>query len=157
MPTIKRILCPVDFSDTAAVGAREAAALARAAHAELVLVHVLSEPWLTTRERGYPAPIVQQYEMLARQRLDSMAEALSTLAPVRPVVLYGDVDQAIADNASRMAADLIVMGTRSRKGLARLLSDSTTERVMRRVRIPVVRVCPQVTRPQTLSVHHGTA
>lgn len=160
MPTINRILCPVDFSDTAAVGAREAAALARAADAELLLVHALSEPWLTTsQERGYAAPIAQQYEMIARQRLERMANALSPITRVRPVLVHGAVDDAIAQTASKYSADLIVMGTRSKKGLARLLTDSTTERVMRRARVPVVRVSPNTTRrpPADFAARHGMA
>jgi len=160
MPTIKRILCPVDFSDTAAVGAREAAMLARAADAELMLVHALSEPWLATnRDRGYAAPIAQQYEMIARHKLESMADALTAIARVRPVLVHGAVDDAIAQTASKFSADLIVMGTRSKKGLARLLTDSTTERVMRRAKVPVVRVSPNTTRrpPMDFAARHGMA
>ena len=160
MPTINRILCPVDFSDTAAVGAREAAALARAADAELLLVHALSEPWLSTsRERGYAAPIAQQYEMIARRRLETMANTLSAIARVRPVLVHGSVDDAIAQTASKYSADLLEMGTRSKKGLARLLTESTTERVMRRARVPVVRVCPNTSRrpPMDLAAGHGMA
>ena len=143
MPVIKRILCPVDFSDTAAIGAREAAALARAADAELLLVHSLSEPWLADADqRGYAAPIAQQYEMIAHHKLERAAKTLAHIARVRCMMLRGPVDEAIAQAAIKQSADLIVMGTRSRKGLARLLTDSTTERVMRKARVPVVRVCP---------------
>lgn len=160
MPVIKRILCPVDFSDTAAIGAREAAALARAAGAELLLVHVLSEAWLTTSEvRGYMAPIAQQYEMIVRHKLDTTAGALSPIARVRPMLLRGAADEAIAHAAIKHSADLIVMGARSRKALSRLLTDSMTERVMRRARVPVVRVSPASTRkpPVNFASPHGTA
>jgi len=160
MPTINRILCPVDFSDTAAVGAREAAALARAAGAELLLVHALSEPWLSTsREKGYGAPIAQQYEMIARQKLEAAARVLAPIAHVRPVLVHGAVDEAVAHAATKYSADLIVMGTRARKGIARLLTDSMTERVMRRARVPVVRVCPNTNRkpPMDFAARHGTA
>lgn len=160
MPKIKRILCPVDFSDTSAVGAREAAALARAAGAELLLVHALSEPWLTTRaEGGYAAPIVQQYEMIARCKLEASAEALKQLTRVRPLVVYGPVDEAVSEAASRHGADVIVMGARTRKGLSKLLADGMTERVMKRARVPVVRVCPQIQRkpPMGFASPHGMA
>jgi universal stress protein A len=148
MPTIKRILCPVDFSDTSAVGAREAAKLARASGAELLLVHALSEPWLTSgRERGYRAPIVQQYEMIARCKLDAALSALHESTRVRSVLVYGPVDEAISAAALKHGADVIVMGGTRRKGLRKLLSESTTERVMRRARVPVVRVSPAPQRP----------
>jgi universal stress protein A len=160
MPTIKRVLCPVDFSDTAAVGAREAAALARAAGAELLLVHALSEPWLaSSRERGYPAPIAQQYEMIARCKLDQATDALHANTRVRSLILYGPVDEAVSRAAAKHGADVIVMGGRRRKGLARLLSDGMTERVMRRARVPVVRVSPAEQRrpPMGFAAPHGMA
>jgi nucleotide-binding universal stress UspA family protein len=150
MPVIKRILCPVDFSDTAAVGAREAAALASAADAELLLVHALSEPWLASRDRpGYPAAVAQQYEMIARRKLELSAAPLAKLSRVRCVLVRGAVHEAIAQAAVKHSADLIVMGTRSRKGLSGILADSMTERVMRHARVPVVRVSPSVQRRTT--------
>jgi len=160
MPKIKRILCPVDFSDTSAVGAREAAALARAAGAELLLVHALSEPWLAThREQGYAAPIVQQYEMIAHCKLLASADALKQLTRVRPLMVYGPVDEAVSEAAARHGADVIVIGARRRKGLSKLLGDGMTERVMKRARVPVVRVCPQVPRKPQMGfvTPHGAA
>jgi universal stress protein A len=160
MPTIKRILCPVDFSDTAAVAAREAAALARAAGAELLLLHALDEPFLGGKQSpGYQAPIAQQYELIVRKKLDAAASALRVLSPVRPLVVHGEVDDAIARAAAQHGADVIVMGARSLKGIARILGDSMTERVMRRARVPVVRVSPSPVRPQPPrhSAPHGLA
>jgi universal stress protein A len=160
MPTIKRILCPVDFSDTAAVAAREAATLARAAGAELLLLHALNQPFLGgAQQPGYQAAVAQQYEMIVRKKLDVAAAALRVLSPVRPVLVHGEVDDAIARAASQYGADVIVMGARSRKGIARILGDSMTERVMRRSRVPVVRVSPSQVRrpPMRHSMPHGLA
>jgi len=160
MPTIKRILCPVDFSDTAAVGAREAAALARAAGAELLLVHALSEPWLaTSRESGYAAPIAQQYEMIARCKLEQAADSLQQLTRVRQLIVYGPVVEAVSAAATKHGADVIVMGARTRRGLSKLLADGMTERVMKHARVPVVRVCPQIQRkpPMGFATPHGMA
>jgi len=160
MPTIKRVLCPVDFSDTAQVAAREAASLARAAGAELLLLHALNEPFMSgARAQGYQPPAAQQFEMIVRCQLEAMAKSLRTLTTVTPLLVYGDVDEAIATSAYQHGADVIVMGARSRKGLAKLLGDSLTERVMRRSRVPVVRVAPaELRRPSVPhAAPHGTA
>lgn len=158
MPTIKRILCPVDFTDTAAAAAREAAALARASGAQLLLVHALSEPWLSTSgEKGYGAPIVQQYEMIARCKLDLAADALKSMTQVRSLIVYGPVVESIAQAAAKHGADVIVMGARRRKGLSKLLADGTTERLMKRARVPVVRVCPIARSKPTMRQAHGVA
>lgn len=160
MPTIKRILCPVDFSDTAAAGAREAAALAHAAGAELLLVHALSEPWLSSRpQHGYATPVAQQYEMIARRKLEAAVDALAQLARVRALLVYGPVVEAVAEAAAKHGADVIVMGARTRTGLSKLLADGTTERVMERSPVPVVRVCTQIQRkpPTGFAAPHGLA
>lgn len=158
MPTIKRILCPVDFSDIAAVGAREAATLARASGAELVLVHALSEPWLArSRASGYPAPIAQQYEMIAQCKLAAARDALDERTQVSVALIHGPVAEAVALAAAKFGADVIVMGGRRRIGVAKLLSDGMTERVMDRSRVPVVRVCPPSRRkpPMRFATPHG--
>src|SRR5262245_9773011 len=114
MPVIKLILCPVDFSDTAALGAREAATLARSSGSELLLVHALPEPWLSDRnERGYRAPIAQQYELIAQRKLSELARALGSIAHVSTKLVHGAVDEAIGKAANDHGADLIVMGTRA--------------------------------------------
>lgn len=158
MPAIQRILCPVDFSDIATKGAREAASLARASGAELLLIHALAEPWLAhAGERGYPAPVVQQYELIARCKLDVLVSAFADAgSPVRGVLTYGRADAAIAEAAQRHGADLIVMGTRSRKRLAGLLSDNLADRVMRKAGVPVLRVSPAVQRRTRFSLIEGT-
>lgn len=157
MPVIKRIMCPIDFTDTATVGAREAATLAHAAGAELLLVHALSEPWLSTGdEPGYASPIVQQYELVVRHKLEQLAKRLADTAQVRCLLVRGRVEEAIAQAAAKHSADVIVMATRTRKGLAKLMPESITERVMRSVRVPVVRVCltPRRARGSLLHGHN---
>jgi nucleotide-binding universal stress UspA family protein len=52
----------------------------------------------------------------------------------------GHAPDLILAAASRQSADLIVMGTRGIGGLQKLLVGSTTERVLRRTRIPVLAV-----------------
>ena len=158
MPTIKHILCPIDFSDTSAVGAREAAALARASGAQLLLVHALSEPWLArSRENSYSAPIAQQYEMIARCKLEAAVASVEDLTRARSLLVYGPVDEAISQAAVKHGADVIVMGGRRRRGLAKLLSDGMTERVMKRARVPVVRVSSAPPRKPPMSFVHRMA
>lgn len=160
MPTIKRILCPVDFSDIAAVGAREAATLARASGAELVLVHALSEPWLANSDAsGYGASIAQQYAMIARCKLEAARDALDERTRASVALVYGPVADAVALAAVKLSADVIVMGGRRRKGVAKLLADGMTGRVMDRARVPVVRVCPPSPRkpPMRFASPHGVA
>ena len=56
----------------------------------------------------------------------------------------GSPIQGILDEATALRSDLIVMGTRGRSGLARVLLGSVTERVLRKAR------CPVITTPRAL-------
>lgn len=57
-------------------------------------------------------------------------------------VLTGEPAEAILAQISECKADVVVMGTRGRGGAKRLVFGSTTERVMRESRVPVLAVPP---------------
>jgi nucleotide-binding universal stress UspA family protein len=59
---------------------------------------------------------------------------------LRTVVAVGAPADEILKAARRPAADLIVIGTRGKGGVAGLLLGSTSEAVLRRARIPVLAV-----------------
>lgn len=96
-----RILCPIDFSDTARAALRHASALASDSDAELVLLHVLE--W-----RQLSRPLVK--ERMAR--LSGAAEAaLAEGARVRTALEVGPRVATILEVAETMKVDLIVLGT----------------------------------------------
>jgi nucleotide-binding universal stress UspA family protein len=66
--------------------------------------------------------------------------------------VFGPAVPAILDHATAFRSDLIVMGTRGRSGLARVLLGSVAERVLREAH------CPVITIPRALSddAHSGT-
>jgi nucleotide-binding universal stress UspA family protein len=81
--------------------------------------------------------ILAAIEKSAREKLASIAKSLVGCA-VETVVSHGRPDVAILDTAESAKADLIVMGTRGRTGLAHVVLGSTAERVLRRSHLPVV-------------------
>jgi nucleotide-binding universal stress UspA family protein len=56
------------------------------------------------------------------------------------VVIGTSVAREILDHADEIAADLIVMTTHGRHGMARFFLGSTTERVLRTASVPVLTV-----------------
>ncbi len=143
MASIKRIMSPVDFSDTSAAAARKAEELARDTKAELVLVHVLSEPAFSLAEgSGYAPPsIVEEYEAAMKLKLKGVAESLSDAGvAVSSKVVRGTPHEAICAAAEKDQIDLIVMGTHGRTGMSHLLLGSVAERVVRTSKIPVMTV-----------------
>ena len=135
----QRILIPTDFSDSA----DRALALARThfPSARRKIVHVLDSralavPDLTT---GGIAPVrpprdlQQTFAHEDEERLVHLAQP-----DEEHEVLHGDPVSGILQAAQAWDADLIVMGTQGRRGLAHFFLGSVAERVVRDSDIPVL-------------------
>jgi nucleotide-binding universal stress UspA family protein len=128
---ITRILVPTDFSDTSDAALDYARALAKRFGASLHLVHVLDDPTLTeglVAEAYVTEAPSNRTAMLedARSHLRDRAAGCTTIEAI-----FGDTPATIVDYACQSRADLIVMGTHGRTGLAHLLLGSIAERVVR--------------------------
>lgn len=141
---IRTILVPVDFSTCSLLVTRQAAGLAAQLGARLVLLHVAElpaglSPDARVRPDGVPQAasdlVVDDSRALLVRFADAGREAgigvdeVVELGPVVPTIL------AVAD---RVGADLIVMGTHGRQGLARLVLGSIAEGVTHRAHVPVM-------------------
>jgi nucleotide-binding universal stress UspA family protein len=142
---IKRILCPLDFSESSDHALRYAAAMAEQFHAELILLHVV-EPILAALPGDPMLPNTQQADIddlvdACRERLDRAVGTVATDGlKVQPLVLNGMPFVEIIRCARDREADLIVLGTHGRSGLAHLLIGSVAERVVRKAPCPVLAV-----------------
>jgi nucleotide-binding universal stress UspA family protein len=138
MLAIRRILHPTDFSDLSRPAFDVACALARDYGAELVVGHVVP----------LPPPAVVEGVMIEPEDdgLDAHTARLAEFAPDDPRVRMvrrlrrGDEAAEILKLAEEFGADMIVMGTHGRGGLARLVMGSVAERVMRKAPCPVLTV-----------------
>src|SRR5579885_298666 len=131
-PRIKRFLVPVDFSAPSRQALDYAILLAKPFEAEIILLHVV--------ETVLPPPdvvIVNSAEFAAALNeeaakcLSKWRKEVATRAPVEELLLTGTPYREIVDAGDTSKADLIIMGTRGRSGLARWLIGSTAERVVR--------------------------
>jgi nucleotide-binding universal stress UspA family protein len=136
MLPIHTILHPTDFSRQSAGALHLACALARDHRAHLVILHVATEPVLTFGEAGFPPPIDDCKDVLMDQ-LQSL-EVKSSEVRLSHRVEEGEPGEEIVRVAALCGADLIVMGTHGRRGLARLLMGSVAERVVREAPCPVL-------------------
>lgn len=146
----KRILVPHDFSLCATRALDVAVGLAVDGHATLVLLHVSPLPPNLPSEARVVAPdgsLVTVDELLTRgagRDLVALAEPLRARGVSVEVSAQtsqvGTPAAAILRSASELAADVIVLGTHGRTGLAHLVLGSVAEEVMRGARVPVVTV-----------------
>jgi universal stress protein A len=136
------ILVPTDFSEPGALAWRHAADLARAAGGTVVLLYV-AEPVLSHYGVVGLIPSVteleEQHDIASRLKLQDLVEkAKAEGLAVRGKVAAGKPWQQIVDAAREERADLIVMGTHGRTGLAHGAIGSTAERVVQQAPCPVL-------------------
>jgi nucleotide-binding universal stress UspA family protein len=145
MIEIKRILCPIDFSDYSRRALDHAVAMARWYDSTITLLHVCS--LVPVPAYAPEAPVLQSMvltpadrdELLASMKRFAEDEAGSDL-PIQCETCEGTVTAAILAQAKAMASDLIVMGTHGRSGFERLVLGSVTEKVLRKAACPVLSV-----------------
>jgi nucleotide-binding universal stress UspA family protein len=139
---IRRILCPVDFSEASRLAVEYAAAVARWYEGEIRGLHVV--PLLTPPHGISDYPSLAAMSPVLRERLTKDVRTFvgnTAGAGVEASVREGDVVDEIVREAASLRADLVVMGTRGRRGFERWILGSTTARLLRKAPCPVMTVC----------------
>jgi nucleotide-binding universal stress UspA family protein len=145
MRRIRRILHPSDFSRASRMAFTKAVEMAAANRAELLLVHVLA-PVVPMVGDGYLSPqIYEEIETSARAQAQKQLDALATAAKkagvrAKTLLLGGVAHEQITRVARSKHADLIVIGTHGRTGLAKLFLGSVAGRVVSTASCPVLTV-----------------
>lgn len=135
---VRRILCPVDFSDAADHALAHAKALALTYGAELNLLHVVEEV-IYPSTYGVEPLSIPTGEVLARveEALGQMVQEDVGYEHVMVEATAGYAPTEILDFADERDVDLIVLATHGRTGMDRLLMGSVAERVVRGASRPV--------------------
>jgi len=148
MITIRRILCPIDFSEPSRHAFDHAVAIARAFGATVTALHAVPPvpPPIAAIESLYPAIALAAVDDLAefRRDVDAFVAPENGGVPVESVAVGGYAAQEIVEMAQQLPADLLVMGTHGRSGFDRLVMGSVTEKVLRWAPCPVLTVPPRV-------------
>lgn len=143
----KRILVPIDGSDTARCGLREAIRLAASSGAHLRVVHALDAlVFATGFETG--ACYVKDLLPLMREAGNGLLADARALVEEAGLTcethLFESQSQRLCDqivsDAKGWGADLIVIGTHGRRGIGRALLGSDAELILRHAPVPVLLV-----------------
>ena len=133
---LKRILVAMDFSASSGAAFRSAVRLARQFDARVVLVHAFDPAKGARSGRGHAGDSIRQR---ADRRLQQAVAAGQAERHVAERILeFGNPVKVILDQAKRVTADLIVMGTNGRRHMHRLVMGSVAESVVRRGGCPVL-------------------
>lgn len=140
---LRKIMVPVDFTPQNRKAVRYAESLAMTFGAEIVLVHIFTNPAIAYEPMMIETVATERAIALeeAEGQLEVMRErvAKEVSVPVSTRLFEGAVAEEVRESAEQIGADLIVVPTHGRKGLAHALHlGSTAERIVRHAPCPVL-------------------
>lgn len=142
--TIRRLLVPLDFSGQSRQALKYAVPLARKFRARICLLHVIELAYPAVEATGAMALIsvdLRGQDRAVARRLDRTAvELVPPALRGGSFVGAGSAARVIIDTIREQSIDLVVLSTKGRSGLARLLLGSTAEQVVRHSPCPVLTV-----------------
>jgi len=142
---MNRILCPIDLSERSIEPLEYAAAIQRWYGGDLIVLHIVptfdavevhAGDWFDPVRMAYPMP----REKVIEHMREAVAVARISDAPLHYEAAAGDPAAAILDTALALSADVIVVGTHTRRGLDRVALGSVAESVLRRAPCDVLTV-----------------
>jgi len=137
---LKHILVPVDFSECSRKALDYAVSFARQFNADVTMLHVVVAVPLPPQMLVFEAETLSaKYHEQAAKQLSEWRNEIAPRATVKATVRAGTAaHQEIIAAAHECNCDLIVIGSHGRSGLARILTGSTAERVVRHAPCPVL-------------------
>lgn len=140
-PSIDTIVYPHDLTELGGAALERAREIAERLDAQLVVTHIvlpLPHPSLYGLARK---AVAEHAWRTARERLDQIVKDVTSAGlRCRSYLDEGDVSSRIAEIAEELDAGLLVVATRGRTGLGRMLLGSTAERIVRRSPCPVLTI-----------------
>jgi len=143
MAELRRILVPTDFTETSEHALDWAITLAERLGASITVMHSYEIPIA-----GFPDASIVATPDLAARISEASQEALDKAVdghrargiPLEALLREGVAWEEINAVADEIDADLVVIGTHGRRGLARALLGSVAEHVVRTGRRPIVTI-----------------
>lgn len=147
---MKKVLITLDFDPSSKKVAEQGYALAKAMNAQVILLHVVADSLyysplimstMTELVSFNSAEFIQTTDekgikKAAQYYLDKVKIQLDDEA-IKTKVETGDFADVILETANHLHADIIVMGSHSRKWLEEIIMGSVTDKVLRNTKIPL--------------------
>ena len=134
---IKRILCPIDFSEFNHAANEYASMLAESTGAQIIYMFTFLPDVYQIPPAFFDA------DKIEKEHIEQMKEFIKPTNPeveASYVLEFGVAAEQIVNYANENNIDLVVMGTHGRTGLRRALMGSVAEAVVRRAECPVLAI-----------------
>ena len=137
---MKKIIVPVDFSEQSEYALKVATTLAKRYQAEIYVMHMLEleEDTTYTIEMIYQEQTASRLKLAEKQISKFLDKSYLEEVQVTPMIKHHKVFREINKVVEEQGADLIVMGSHGIEGLKEMFVGSTTEKVVRHAKIPVL-------------------
>jgi nucleotide-binding universal stress UspA family protein len=133
---VNNVLVATDFSTASKEAVLYATAIARRHNSKLFIVHVVTSRSGSALMDGWRSGQAEIIEQLLANRLDGIEHEL--------VVKSGQVEEVLSGLIAEKEIDLVVVGTRGRTGVMKLLLGSVAENIFRWAPCPVLTVGPNI-------------
>jgi nucleotide-binding universal stress UspA family protein len=148
---MKKVVIALDYDPSAEKVAETGYSIAKAMGAEVMLVHVVDEPAYYSSSAyspimgftGFSGPdMLAMEDGLYKEAKRYLEESKKHLGDesIDVTVLDGDFTEAVAGVVDKLNADLLVMGTHSRRGIDKLLMGNMAEKMLKHIHIPLLAV-----------------
>jgi nucleotide-binding universal stress UspA family protein len=147
---VSKVLIALDYNPTAQKVAEVGFSMAKSMNAEVVLLHVITDPVFYSTEEYSPIMGFTGYAYTGEvQPFNSDGLKTATLEfldkskqhlgdnTIKTIVKEGDFADTILETAKEVHADIIVIGSHSRKWLENIVMGSVTEKVLHHTSIPL--------------------
>jgi nucleotide-binding universal stress UspA family protein len=137
---IKKVLIAMDYDETSQKVAEQGFSMAQAMNAEVILLHVIYEQPVYYSEYSYMHELHVDYtgnlEDSAQRFLDKTKKHLGD-DKIQIVMKLGEIASTILSTAKDLNADIIVIGSHSRKWLENIMMGSQAADVLKKTTIPL--------------------
>jgi len=146
----KKVLIALDYNPTAKKVAEMGFSMAKAMKAEVILLHVISDPFYYSSVEYSPVMGFNGFTETDQLQLNSNEELKEASLhfldksrhhlgdnSIQILVEEGDFADSILKTAKELHADIIVMGSHSRKWLENIIMGSVTRKVINCTSIPI--------------------
>lgn len=139
----RKILVPIDGSETSAMGLNEAIRLAKNQDARIRLVHVVNELLIVLPDAYMNiGRVVDELRNAGKIVLDTSESTVRSAGVAVDTTLIEAMGNQAGDQIIRQAkewgADLIVCGTHGRRGIRRIVMGSDAEYIVRHTPVPIL-------------------
>jgi nucleotide-binding universal stress UspA family protein len=137
---IQRVLIAMDYDETSQKVAEVGFSMAKAMNAEVILLHVISEQPVYyssyTYMRELRVDILGDLKKSTQEFLNKAKKHLGDDSIITRLEM-GEIADTILSTAKEVNADVIVMGSHSRKWLENIILGSEAEDVLRKTTLPL--------------------